>query len=342
MSGERPSLGDAVERGYQALRTGALLVDFSHRSRGLFHGPKAAEVLNGLVSNEVAALGSGEGTYAVALTPKGKILADLRLLRRDADVLVDVAAAAGAGWWSMVKKYVNPRLARYEDVSASTGALGVIGPASTALLERLGGLELAALPPYGHRTTTIAGATVTIARIPDANAPGYVLYTPAASHDGVADAVRDAGAVPGDLAAFEVARVEAGRPEWGVDMDDNTLVQEALMDDLAAISYTKGCYTGQETVARVHFRGHVNRLLRGVSLPLDATISRGTPLRKDDGTIVGDIRSVAVSPREGQIGLAMVRREIEAGTTLVAQPDGSEGVPVTVVALPFRREGDAA
>jgi folate-binding protein YgfZ len=342
MTAEDVAMGEVVERGYHALRTGAMLVDFSHRARGLFHGPKAADVLNGLVSNEVAALGTGQGTYAVALTPKGKILADLRLLRRDDDVLVDVAAAAGAGWWAMVRKYVNPRLARYEDVSATTGALGVIGPASTALLERLAGVELAALPAYGHRTATLAGAPVTMARIPDADVPGFMVYTPATSHPDVEDAVREAGAVAGALAAFEIARVEAGRPAWGIDMDDNTLVQEARMDDLAAISYTKGCYTGQETVARVHFRGHVNRLLRGVSLPRDVVVARGTPLRKDDGTVVGDIRSVVVSPREGHIGLAMVRREIEPGTVLSAPAEGSAGVPATVMALPFGREGNAA
>lgn len=333
---------DHVKRGYHALRTTALLVDFSNRSRGLFHGAKAAEVLNGLVSNEVAALVAGHGAYAVALTPKGKIIADLRIFRRDDDVLVDIARAAGPGWWSMVRKYVNPRLSKYEEVSASTAALALLGPASEGMLTKAGGVSLDELPQYGHRAATIAGAAVTIARVPDSGGLGFMVYMPATSADGVAAALVAVGAVPGNDASFDIARVEAGWPEWGVDMDENTLTQEAGMDDLEAISYTKGCYTGQETVARVHFRGHVNRLLRGVSFADGAEVPRGTPLRREDGTVVGDVRSVVLSPRAGRIGLAMVRREVEPGTTLIAQAEGTDGIAVTVSALPFGREGSAA
>lgn len=342
MSHEHPAIGDSLEREYQALRNTALLVDFSHRSRGLFHGPKAGEVLNGLVSNEVAALGAGHGTYAVALTPRGKIIADLRIYRREDNTLVDVAAAAGPGWWSMVKKYVNPRLSKYEDVSSGTAAHAIIGPASTGVVARLANADLADLAPYGHRAAIIADASVTVARIPDANVAGFMVYMPAGAQAEVTAALLAAGAMQGSSASFDIARVEAGRPEWGVDMDENTLTQEAGMDDLAAISYTKGCYTGQETVARVHFRGHVNKLLRGVTLTGDIVVPRGTALKKNDGTTVGDVRSVVLSPRSGRIGLAMVRREIEPGTTLLAQPEGSDGVPVMVSALPFVREGNAA
>ncbi|MBC7894840.1 MAG: aminomethyl transferase family protein [Cytophagaceae bacterium] len=343
MNNAHGASADPVERGYHALRTTALQVDFSHRSRGLFHGPRAGEVLNGLVSNEVAALVPGHGTYAVALTPKGKIIADLRIFRREDDVLVDVAASAGAGWWSMVRKYVNPRLSRHEDISAATRALGIFGPAAEGILEKLGGVPLGDLPRYGHRAVMMAEAAVTIARVPDAGVPGFMVYMPEASRDGVAAAWLAAGALPGEIASFDIARVESGRPEWGIDMDDTTLTQEAGMDDLGAISYTKGCYTGQETVARVHFRGHVNRLLRGVTFVDGAVVPRATPLRRDDGTVCGEVRSVVLSPRAGRIGLAMVRREVEPGASLFAHAEGAEsGVPVIVTALPFGSDGHAA
>jgi folate-binding protein YgfZ len=150
----------------------------------------------------------------------------------------------------------------------------------------------------------------------------------------------DAGATPAGLEAWEIARVEAGRPEWGVDIDDNTIPQEANLDELHAISYTKGCYVGQETVARVHFRGHVNRHLRGVRAAGLEPLQPGATLHAADGAQVGDVRSTVRSPRLGTIALAMIRREVEPGTTLVARwTEREDGPPierlVDVATLPF-------
>jgi folate-binding protein YgfZ len=153
----------------------------------------------------------------------------------------------------------------------------------------------------------------------------------------------DAGAVPAGLEAWEIARVEAGRPEWGLDIDDTTIPQEANFDELHAISYTKGCYVGQETVARVHFRGHVNKHLRGIRAPSVEPPPRGATLHDEGGTQVGDVRSAARSPMLGGIALAMVRREVPVGAQLIARwpadpADGSTAHAerrVDVVALPF-------
>ncbi|HEX7679140.1 MAG TPA: folate-binding protein, partial [Thermoanaerobaculia bacterium] len=131
--------------------------------------------------------------------------------------------------------------------------------------------------------------------------------------------------------ATEIARVEAGRPMWGIDMDDNTLAQEANFDDLEGISYTKGCYTGQETVARVHFRGHVNRNLRGIQSA--SAIPTGAELFADEKS-VGTMKSSVVSPRMGPIGLAMLRREVETGAELSARWDGGEAL-TRVREIPF-------
>jgi folate-binding protein YgfZ len=126
--------------------------------------------------------------------------------------------------------------------------------------------------------------------------------------------------------------VEAGRPAWGRDIDDTTLTQEANLDELQAISYEKGCYTGQETVARVHFRGHVNRYLRGLVLERD-DVPPGAALWLSDKQ-VGDVRSVVISPRLGPIALGMVRREVPAGERLEIRMDG-RNANATVVKLPF-------
>jgi folate-binding protein YgfZ len=145
------------------------------------------------------------------------------------------------------------------------------------------------------------------------------------------DALVSAGAAPAASAALEVLRIEAGRPAWGIDMDEETLAQEAGLDTLDAISYTKGCYTGQEVVARVHFRGHVNRVLRGLCA---ATLAPGDAQVFAGDAIVGTVRSRAVSPRLGPVALAMMRREVEPGATVTLR-FASGDVSATVVALPF-------
>jgi folate-binding protein YgfZ len=181
-----------------------------------------------------------------------------------------------------------------------------------------------------------------VVRVPDLIVDGFEILVPAEQLPLLWDAAVAARATPAGLATWEVARVEAGRPEWGVDMDDNTLVQEANLDELNAVSYTKGCYTGQEVVARVHFRGHVNRTLRGLKAEGSEPPRTRATLFDSEGKSVGDVRSTAVSPRLGGIALALVRREVENGARLVARwsadPAGDEPageVPVQVVALPF-------
>jgi len=128
----------------------------------------------------------------------------------------------------------------------------------------------------------------------------------------------------GTSETWEIARIESGRPQWGADMDDSTLPQEANFDELGAISYTKGCYIGQETVARVHFRGHVNRFLRRLRFVSRPAPPKGAELLDESGKVIGDIRSVALSPRYGGVALGMVRREVTPGTTLQARWSGGE------------------
>jgi tRNA-modifying protein YgfZ len=180
-------------------------------------------------------------------------------------------------------------------------------------------------------------------RLPELGVDGYELFVPAARYPAVWDAAIAARATPGGLAVWEVARVEAGRPEWGVDMDESTIPQEANLERLDAISFTKGCYTGQEVVARVHFRGHVNRTMRGIRVAEGTTSPPPRAALFDaTGKAVGDVRSSVMSPRLGGIALAMVRREIEDGANLVARwssdlagdsPPGE--LTVDVVPLPF-------
>jgi folate-binding protein YgfZ len=322
---------------YEALRTRAIVIDRSQRSRMRITGPRAAETLTGLVTNDVVALEPGHGHYAAALTPKGKIIADVRVFREDDGLLVDTGPRAAAGWLAVVRKYVNPRLAPYRDESAALRDVGVFGPNARHVVAAMTGANAAALgllPHYSHATVAVDGARVLVARVPEVGVEGFELIVPAEAFDAFWRLALDAGAEPAGLAAWEVGRVEAGRPEWGLDIDDTTIPQEANFDDLHAISYTKGCYTGQELVARVHFRGHVNRHLRGLRAAGAEPPPTGAQLVDADGRLVGDVRTGVSSPRLGGIALAMVRREVEPGASLTARWDGGES-RADVGALPF-------
>ena len=318
-------MSDASE--YSALRSGALVIDRSDRVRIRFGGPRAAELLTGLVTNDVLALTPGHGQYAAALTPKGKIAADVRIFADDEGLLTDTSARAAANWREIVKKYVNPRIAPYRDVTGETRDIGVFGPKSLRLAAHALGIDegtLSALQPYSHVTLPVEAGRATAISVSEIDVPGVEIIVPSAAESSIRSRLLAAGAIPGSQKTYDTARVESGRPDWGVDMNDSTIPQEANFDALGAISYTKGCYTGQETVARVHFRGHVNRFLRRLHFVSASVPPTNAELVDDSGNVVGDVRSVALSPRHGGVAIAMVRREVPPGTTLHARWDGGE------------------
>jgi folate-binding protein YgfZ len=312
---------------YSALHNGALFFDRSDRMRLRISGPKAAELVTGMVTNDVSSLVAGEGQYAAALTPKGKIVADLRIFALDDALLIDTSAAAASGWKEMVRKYINPRVAPYHDVTSELSDIGVFGRSSRSIVARATGIddrELTALAPYGHITAPLGDSMIRVARVPEMDLDGFEIFVPSESVGTLKNKLHAGGVSPGSPDTWEIARVESGRPQWGADMDESTLPQEANFDDLGAISYTKGCYIGQETVARIHFRGHVNRFLRKLRFVTRPAPPTGAELVDEAGKVIGDIRSVALSPRFGGVALGMVRREILPGTTLQARWSGGE------------------
>lgn len=330
---------EGVAEEYRRMRSAAVVVDRSHRGRMRFFGEKSGEALTGLVTSDVLGIQPGHGGYGAALSAKGRIIADMRIIAGTASYLVDTPAKAWPGFSAMVKKYVNPRVSGYRDESHAIRDIGIFGPRSREVVEVLtmGAARneaLGALEPYHNLSVEIDGQAVTILRSPDVGVEGYELFVPFEMFDALWRRAIDAGASPAGLAAWEVARVEAGRPEWGIDIDDTTIPQEANFDELGAISYTKGCYIGQEVVARVHFRGHVNRHLRGLRSGNDDPPPTGAQLIDDGGNHVGDVRSSVVSPRLGGLAMGMVRREVEPGATLKAKWETGER-RVEVTTLPF-------
>ncbi|MEO8879396.1 MAG: glycine cleavage T C-terminal barrel domain-containing protein [Gemmatimonadaceae bacterium] len=351
ISGEFPAVGVVaghsvtlhygnIAAEYAALADGAMLTDRSARGRMRLDGPKAAEMLTGLVTNDVLALLPGHGQYAAALSPKGRIVADVRIFSRTDHLLVDVPPRARAGFDALIRKYLNPRVVPYVDIATEMRQLVIAGVAARSILGPAAGLTretLAGLASYSHVDAEIGGRPVMIARIPDLEAEGFELFFPAGEFGTVWQRLIAGGATPGGLFAWEIARIENGRPEWGIDIDETTIPQEANHDELHAISYTKGCYTGQEVVARIHFRGHVNRHLRGLLLGHSEPPPERAYILSLEGKQVGDVRSSALSPRLGAIALAMVRREVEMGSTVVVENERGT-TQGQVVPLPFIQE----
>jgi tRNA-modifying protein YgfZ len=324
-----------------------LLFDRTARLRMQFSGSKAAESLTGLLTNDVLALKAGDGQYACALTPKGRVIADVRVFAVDDSatgeraLLVDTNAAAGVGFAAMIRKYVNPRVTKYVDISAGTSCLTVAGPEALLLLESLATRDApagAAFPPgdaFAHRELQLGEHPARVLATPElGDLPAYDVLCARDAAAEIAAALVGAGATRASEAEWHRLRTIAGRPEWGVDMDESTLAQEANMDALHAISYTKGCYTGQETVARVHYRGHVNRTLRRISLTGDIAPSVGTVLLSGDAADVGGTRSIAVSANGPLVGIAMLRREVADGAALTWTDAAGLTQTVTVVGAP--------
>lgn len=326
-----------VNAEYDALRNRAIVVDRSHRGRMRFFGEKSGEALTGLVTNDVLALQPGHGQYGAALSAKGRIVSDLRIFASAGSYLVDGPARAWSAWMGMVRKYVNPRVSGYRDDSHAVRDIGVFGPNARRIVAEMAGLNadaLGALASYAHTSATIDGAQITLVRSADIDVEGYELFVPFENFDAVWTRAVSLGATPAGLGAWEIARVEAGRPEWGIDIDETTIPQEANFDELNAISYTKGCYIGQEVVARVHFRGHVNKHLRGLRAASLEAPPTGAQLIDEGGNHVGDVRSAVASPRLGGISLGMIRREVTPGMSLTAKWEGGER-RVDVALLPF-------
>ncbi len=291
-------------------------------------GEQAKAALGGLVTNDVVALKPGGGMRAAALTPKGRVIALCRVFDRGPDLLVDCDAAAGEGFAGMIRKFVNPRLAKYAVITDATGCVGVHGDDAAARLTRALGADdaehdaLTALAPLSGRWIGDDDDAMYVVRSDDLRVPGFDVIGARARTESLratlaADGLRTA--TPDELLTH---RLERGLPAWGTEMDAETIPQEANLDALGAISFDKGCYTGQEVVARIHFRGHVNRHLRWLTatepIPVGATVVDA------EGKELGTVRSSVVSPRRGPLAIAMVRREVVPGSEVMVRADSNE------------------
>lgn len=329
--------GDDVGAEYRAVREAAGLLDLSYRRKVVVAGSDRTAFLQGMLSNDVASLQPGQGCRAAFLTVQGRLVADLRLYARADTFLLDADPEAAAGLVPGLEKHLIADDVEMTDVTAETVTLSIQGPKADQVMRAVSDALPAMSRQFDHADITVTGEVVTVARVHDAAAFGYELFVPVTAGPEVWRAVLERGAPHGlrpvGRAAFEILRVEAGIPWYGVDMDASRLVLEVGLED--AVSTTKGCYLGQEVVERTSARGHVNRKLTGLRLAEGAVPARGAAIHVD-GKDVGVVTSAVDSPALGRpIALGYVRREhLTPGTRVMVSVTGGE-VVAEVTALPF-------
>jgi folate-binding protein YgfZ len=304
---------------YRALREEA---GFLPRERAALsvRGPDAVEYLQGQLTNDVESLERESGCYAALLDRKGHLQSDMRVLRLESEAIwLDLEPAPGPGVLKHLRTYSIGREVEIEDVTDQWAITSLIGPRAGELsgFDGLG-------PEHAQRWRNWE-ATEVLAVATDL---GYDLITRAADSARLVELLTAAGAAQVSEAAAEIVRVESGRPRFGLDMGPEAMPAEAGITE-RAVDFEKGCYIGQEPVARLHYRGKPNRTLRGLRLSEPA--EHGDPLRLGDRE-VGTIGTACLSPSLGPIALAIVRREAGEGNRLAV---GDGDITAEVVGLPF-------
>lgn len=290
-------------------------------------GGGALDCLQGLLTNDLVRPGPGTMVHGALLTPKGMIVVDGWALRLADRIVLVMPLHGREAALDIFQKSLPPRLARVTDRSDAWTAIHLYGDETWLVLERAG-LPIPSSAGHLLEASGEDGEAIYVTACPPPQAPfRALLLCPTVGQEDLMASLREAGAEPGTAADAEAARILAGWPALGAEIGEKTLPQEVRYDEIGSVSYTKGCYTGQETVARVHFRGHPNRELRGLVWD-DTDPLEGETVEAGD-RIVGTIGSSLALPRR-RLGLSSIRREVETGQTVTAG-----GRSALVVPLPF-------
>ena len=322
---------------HRTVRQGVGVIDLSHRGRLRLTGNDRAQYLHRIISNDVEGLAVGEGNYATILTNRGKIIADMKVYVFEDSIGIETNAETTSILYQELDKYLIADDVTIEELTERTGAVGVHGPKSAELLQEVYGFDVGDLPEYHSVVHEIDGRRIVCVRANETGEVGYNLCTASESMEWLWDTILTKGrafsAEPVGLTALNSLRIEAGIPRYGAELGDSVFPLEAELE--GAISFEKGCYIGQEIVARMQYRGHPNRLLRGFEITSDTLPQRGDRLFDEDKEI-GWLTSAVVSPTFGKtIGMGYVRVAFtDEGSQVEVQTAGSR-VDATVRLLPF-------
>ena len=326
-------------RDYQALRSGAVLGEISPRGQIAVGGKDRAAYLQGLLTNDIQALGPGTGCYAAWLTPQGRLITDLHVLESGDMILLDVPLDLVEGAVQRLEQFLFSEDVQLGDLRASLRGVWIHGPSAAALLERtLTGLSgLAEWPEYHNARAAFGETAAVVARIDQLGVAGYCVYLEPLGAASLSTALAAAGAVAASRDAIEAARIEAVTPVFGTDMGTDTIPLEAGIE-ARAISFSKGCYVGQEVIIRVMHRGQGRVAKKLVVLGVE-----GEPPAPGSKVFAGErevgaVTSSAQSPSEGAsegaqpgaLALAYLHRDFLAPGTRVEidAPAGRVGATV--------------
>jgi folate-binding protein YgfZ len=337
--------GDTLAE-YTAVRDGgAGLFDLSARGRIRVSGSEATMFLNGLITNDMKTLAENHWMPAVFPNVQGRLLAVVRIARVGEEAagkgtspvfLIDTEATTHRKVLEIIQRFTLAGDFRVSDLTNQTVLLSVQGKAATEIVSKVFNASIAALPHDGSTDVNWNGPKVNVTRASHTAENGFDICVESEHAAASWEALVSAGARPVGYDALEILRVEAGVAKFGRDMDETNVVTETNLDD--AVSFTKGCYLGQEIIVRIKHRGHVAKKLRGLLFDTDEEIATGATITGDGEKEIGRVTSALVSPKlEKAIGLGFVRFEYTAPETKVVVVTGENKVEARITEFPFVR-----
>lgn len=311
---EATALGSEVMAEYAAVRDGGVgLIDLSARGRISVSGSEAVMFLNGLITNDLKALDENRWMPAAFPNVQGRLLAAVRVLRRAEDILLDTEAATKEKVIKLIERFTLAGDFKVKDLTEETALISLQGGRAAEIVEEI-----------SREGITLVPATHT-------GEAGFDVIVDVERKDELWQSLVDAGATPVSEEVEEILRIEAGIARYGVDMDETNVVNETNLDE--AISFTKGCYLGQEIIIRIKHRGHVAKKLTGLRFETDRPIAPGAVIRSGDEKEIGRVTSATFSPRLGTaVGLGYVRYEhLTPGTKVIVEGVGAETAELPLV-----------
>jgi len=292
---------------YDAAHTSAVIAESSTRGTIAFAGADRRSFLHALLTNDIASLAKGSGVYAAYLTPQGRMISDMRVIDTGDRLLLGVERPIAAALAERFDRLIFSEDVRVSDLTSDLDEVGIYGPLAAHIFERTSGIPVTELK---REYDNLTAESLIVARDDGFGVPGFDVYVPRDAAYSLRDKLRGGGAVQASAETIDVLRIEAGRPQFGVDMTTDTIPLEAGIED-RAISFTKGCYVGQEVIIRVMHRGHgrVARRLVRLVMPGAPLPSRGDKVFAG-GQPTGDITTAVESPKVGgPMAMAYVHRD---------------------------------
>ena len=328
--------GDSLRAEYTAVRDGgAGLLDLSSRRGILVSGSEAVMFLNGLITNDMKTLGKNSWMPAVFPNVQGRLLAAVRVIHRDDGFLIDTESATHQTVVNLLQRFTLAGDFQVTDLTSRTVLLSVQGKSAAKVVGAT--FDDPAMDVEREKVINVkfnGDKEVTLIRTTHTAEDGFDLFVEVDHAEELRQALTKSGAMPISNEVMETLRIEAGIPRYGIDMDDTTVVTETNLDD--AVSFTKGCYVGQEIIVRIKHRGHVAKKLTGVNFEHAAPLEKGAKILSDDGKEIGRVTSSTFSPQlDRSIALGYVKYDFRAPHTNVRIVASDGEIAAKVAELPF-------